>query len=218
MPGGQRRRGAEAGQVDGDDVAFLGEQVDDRLPRLPAVADAVHQEQGRAVTPPLEDDVHAPRVDLSYRPVTVITVTWNARPVRVRARRRRPSKSLGSRVIAPSPLEDLRLAGLAEVPAAGAVEVGLDEPGVGEAAAAAQRVPGRGGPTLPGVRRSAAGGVRRPAARPARRASPDRTGPAGGRTRKSVTSSGLAWLSAPSRSGAQVAVTVVSLTPSTRAR
>ena len=36
--------GAEAGQVHGDHVTFVGEQVDDRLPRLPAVADPVHEE------------------------------------------------------------------------------------------------------------------------------------------------------------------------------
>ena len=37
--------GAEARQVDGDDVAFGGEDVEDRLPCLPVVPDAVEQEQ-----------------------------------------------------------------------------------------------------------------------------------------------------------------------------
>jgi hypothetical protein len=39
------------------------------------VADSVHEEQRRAVTPPLENDVHALRLDLSYRSVTVTAVT-----------------------------------------------------------------------------------------------------------------------------------------------
>lgn len=38
---GQRRRLAEAGQVDGYDVAFGRQEVDDRVPGLPVVADAV---------------------------------------------------------------------------------------------------------------------------------------------------------------------------------
>jgi hypothetical protein len=37
--------GAEAGKVDGDHVAFGGEDGDDRVPGLTVVADAVQQEQ-----------------------------------------------------------------------------------------------------------------------------------------------------------------------------
>lgn len=48
--GGARREGrgvAETGQVDGDDLAFGGEQVHDGRPALATVADAVQQDEGR---------------------------------------------------------------------------------------------------------------------------------------------------------------------------
>jgi hypothetical protein len=51
-----RRRLAEAGQVDGDDVAVRREQRHDRIPRLTAVADAVDQYQRLATACPGEDD------------------------------------------------------------------------------------------------------------------------------------------------------------------
>lgn len=53
---GQRRGLAEAGQVDGDDVALGGQEVEHRVPRLAVVADAVQQEQRIAGTgPPVGD-------------------------------------------------------------------------------------------------------------------------------------------------------------------
>jgi hypothetical protein len=42
---GQRRRGAEAGQVDSDDITLGGQDSEDRLPGLPVVPDAVEQQQ-----------------------------------------------------------------------------------------------------------------------------------------------------------------------------
>lgn len=41
----ERVGGTETGQVDGDDVAFAGQDVEDRFPGLPVVPDAVEQEQ-----------------------------------------------------------------------------------------------------------------------------------------------------------------------------
>lgn len=57
----QRGRGAETGQVDGNDVAFGSEDVEDRLPRLPVVTDAVEQQQRLTRTPAFVRQGHGPR-------------------------------------------------------------------------------------------------------------------------------------------------------------
>lgn len=50
---GQFVGGAETGQVDGDDVALGGQDVQDGLPGLPVVAYAVEEQQGFARAPAL---------------------------------------------------------------------------------------------------------------------------------------------------------------------
>jgi predicted dehydrogenase len=58
-PGGpQRRRLAVAGQVHGEDGAVRGQQVKDRLPRLPPVPHAVQQHQRRPGPVPLVSEAH----------------------------------------------------------------------------------------------------------------------------------------------------------------
>ncbi|GGR22012.1 hypothetical protein GCM10010497_25020 [Streptomyces cinereoruber] len=49
----QRVGGAEAGQVDGDHVPLGGQDVEDGLPGLPVVPDAVQEQQRLARAPPL---------------------------------------------------------------------------------------------------------------------------------------------------------------------
>lgn len=58
---GQRGGGAEAGQVDGDDVPLHGEDGDHRVPGLAMVANAVEQQQRLPGTRPLVRDGHGPR-------------------------------------------------------------------------------------------------------------------------------------------------------------
>lgn len=58
---GLRGRGAEARQVDRDDVPFHGEDGDHRVPGLAVVADAVEEQQRLPGPRPLVRDGHGPR-------------------------------------------------------------------------------------------------------------------------------------------------------------
>ena len=57
FPGGGdlvvRGAGAEAGQVEGDHLVPLGQSVEDRIPDLPAAADAVDQDDRAAAPAPM---------------------------------------------------------------------------------------------------------------------------------------------------------------------
>ena len=56
------RRGAEPGEVDGDDVVALGQTSEHRLPHLPAAADPVHEQQGLAAPGPHVVELHRPNL------------------------------------------------------------------------------------------------------------------------------------------------------------
>ncbi|GAA2812593.1 hypothetical protein GCM10019017_68030 [Streptomyces showdoensis] len=61
VPLGQAGGGAEARQVDRDDVPLGREDVEHRLPGLPVVADPVEQQQGLAPAPALVGEGHRAR-------------------------------------------------------------------------------------------------------------------------------------------------------------